>query len=71
MLPENCKQIEIDNEFYPCGKVKRTVLITYLVTTAPSRNPAKFGVPEVAPFDCSQKYTCGVCIPEGRLMYCR
>ena len=71
MLTEKCDGVEIDNVLYRCGKLKRTVLITYLATTPQSTGTADCSVPELTAFDCSHKHKCGVCASTGQWMSCR
>jgi hypothetical protein len=71
MLSERCEEIEIDNVLYRCGKLKRTVLITYLATTPQSMETAHGSVPELTAFDCSHKHVCGVCAATGQWMSCQ
>ena len=70
MLSQESESIEIDNVFYRCGRLKRTVLITYLATT-PQSGTGKSGMPELTAFDCSHRHICGVCAPAGLWMSCR
>ena len=70
MLSEESEFVEIDNVFYRCGRLKRTVLVTYLVTT-PASPAGECGVPEVTAFDCSHRHICGVCARAGNWMSCR
>ena len=70
MKPDRSDHVEIDTVFYSCGKLKRTVLITYLATSSHPEGPAERCIPEMTAFDCSRKHACGVCAPEGRQVSC-
>lgn len=71
MKPDSCEHVEIDTVFYSCGKLKRTVLITYLATSSHSGGQAEPCIPEMTAFDCSRKHACGVCTREGSETTCR
>ena len=71
MPPDDCGQIDIDNLFYRCAKIRRTVLITYLATIEPLPDGVPDGLPDMTAFDCSHRHICGVCAPAGPWTDCR
>jgi hypothetical protein len=71
MKPDSCEHVEIDTVSYSCGKLKRTVLITYLATSPHPGGSAAHCIPEMTAFDCSRKHACGVCAREGSETTCR
>ncbi len=70
MLTDERPDIDIDNLFYPCRKIRKTVLITYLATTPPSPDGTP-GLTDMTAFECSHRHACGVCSSAGGWMSCR
>jgi hypothetical protein len=71
MTPKSCDHIEIEHVAYPCAKLRRAVVITYLATSPCRRAGAAPCLPELTAFDCSGRHGCGVCVRRGPRSTCR